>query len=336
MTIMTNLKQNSFKIHIDDFNRLLNKVRKEKSPGTSFYKSGARAIIFRLGALCRIYRKIDNRKTFDKWYKIFKELEDLLGSMDHNEAMLTEFSRIKPLKDQAEKIFGERFREQSSFLETFLHEKEWLNRKMMRDFANEIDLNENHVEEEERKMIALFLISEMNELEREYRKGKIDITHLESGIHEFRRKLRWLSIYAVSLNGLIQLRKVRVMDDIQSEYCVPEIVNSPFNILPAVPKGMRTLQIQSTPFYSLSWLIQYLGELKDCGLRKSAFDELLHATKFRNAKEKGELVKKYSTSQQFDTADISVLAEYEIDSFLYSQRILKTIERDLNRNIQSD
>ena len=88
-----------------------------------------------------------------------------------------------------------------------------------------------------------------------------------------RRKLRWLSIYPQALQGCIQLTETDAKDKNLEKYLTPEIVNSPFNKMPAVGKNKYLLMFEKDYFLALSWIISQLGKLKDEGLRTVVTNE---------------------------------------------------------------
>ena len=80
----------------------------------------------------------------------------------------------------------------------------WLKRDFERLhlIAEELDAVEWHAAEKDRRKVAKFLVGELEEIEVAYGKNEFDFTELETGVHELRRQLRWVSIYAQSLDGL--------------------------------------------------------------------------------------------------------------------------------------
>ncbi|MEO6655229.1 MAG: hypothetical protein ABIO36_04035, partial [Pyrinomonadaceae bacterium] len=96
---------------------------------------------------------------------------------------------------------------------------------------------------------------------------------LESQVHELRRKLRWLSIYPQALQGCIQLTINASNDKNVAKYLTSEIVNSPFNKMPAPGTNRYLLMFNKYYFLALSWMIAELGKLKDQGLRIVVLNE---------------------------------------------------------------
>ena len=113
-------------------------------------------------------------------------------------------------------------------------------------------------------------------------------TNLENEVHELRRKLRWISIYAHALNGLIQLKKSAKKPSYKTNYFTKEILTSPFNKLPTKTKGTAILEYDSNSFFALSYVIKELGNLKDNGLKieivTQAFEKTENLTKAKSHK----------------------------------------------------
>ena len=65
---------------------LLHNGASEVSPANYLYNNDMRTPLFLLEGLARIYRKIHNRKRFEKLLKWFKEAEDALGAIDYYES----------------------------------------------------------------------------------------------------------------------------------------------------------------------------------------------------------------------------------------------------------
>lgn len=325
---MTSFAHQRFLIPLAALQDLLSKVKKQKDPGIAFYQGRARDILFRLEGLCRIYREIQDEKFFDTWYKEFKSLEDALGSMDHNEAMWKEFDGYKELKKASAKLFQERFIEESSFLTDVLKNNGWLSGEKLMSFSSALESMVWKDEEGDVIGYGNAMNQELSKVVKKYRKGELDISNLESGLHEFRRRLRWVSIYASAANGLVQVRVIKLIPQEIKKYCTKDIVTSPFNVMVKPAKDQKTIEIQSPHFFALSWLIQNLSQLKDTGIRNIAFNELVitAAVKDKNLRQK------FLKTCKFNPDDVCALAEQTIDEFIYRDLIPDRVGRDIKRS----
>lgn len=245
-----------FEPWLQALDEVLRKCKRRPDPAEAFYKSDARSILFRLEALSRIGRGMLDKKAFDPLYDRFKQLEDILGAMNHAEAMLEQIGGIKGLAKFAAARYGKTYKQELKQLALILEQDGWWSGEALRQVR---DLVAVHVVEEDgkfRNRLGEFLARELEKTEEQYRDGELNPHQLEGGLHELRRKLRWFSIYAAVLQGRLRLAKVPVVDERLKKYCTKEIVGSPFNKLPSTPKGVMALTVQSTYFYALSWLIR--------------------------------------------------------------------------------
>ncbi len=311
---------------------LLQSTASKREKGLSFYTGGARNIIFRLEGLCRLYRTVGDKKLFDSWYKEFKALEDTLGAMDHLDAMQKEFSSYKPLKSSATKIMGAQLINETGFLEDVLKGNDWLNGEKMKAFTDALNEYEWKDDVEDTFDFAEGMVQELQKLEEKYRTGEIDLSLLEEGLHEYRRRLRWVSIYAASGNGIVQLKSVRTYGEEMKKYCTKDVTSSPFNVMAKAPKGPQPINVQAHYFYAMSWLINHLGELKDVALRTENFEMLCVAA---NVKDKKLKDKFYSTCK-YTPADVPAMAELAVDNFMHRDYVMERLQRDFLRHLAKE
>jgi hypothetical protein len=317
-----------FTIQIDALIAILSKTKNQKEKGKYFYRNKARDVLFRLEALCRLYREIHDKKLFDAWYKKFKALEDVLGVMDYHESLYLEFAGYKELKTQASKIYLGKFEEEAQYLTEIIREQGWQDGTALSEFREVINHAEWKPEEEDALAYGLVMCNELDKVVTRYREGELNPFKLEEGVHEFRRRIRWVSIYASASNGLVQLRKNEMLRSDLKKYCTPEVVASPFNIMPR-QRGLRySIVVQAPAFYALSWLITELGTLKDDGFRYENFISVMNAS----GKENPSLRKKFLATCQSDPAAVCENAERLMDEFIYRDMIPERIRRDIKRS----
>ena len=314
---------------LNQLNALLEKGRYQKDKAVGLYNNDGRTLVFRLEALCRIYRDIHDKKFFKEWYRKFKVLEDALGNMDYNESMHKEFSAYKELKKVSEENFKAHLDESAVYVTNMLKNDGWLSGDAIREFVDGLNSLDWLDAEEDRVAYANVICDELDKLVIKYGNGEINPHELEEGLHEFRRRLRWVSIYAQVSDGLVQITPVKNVPNDVLKYCTDDIISSPFNALPKAQKNQHTLTIQSHYFYAMSWLIQYTGELKDIGQRYEAFKELTKQAGLRNV----NVNKQFLASCKHAPTDISSLAEAAIDEFIYRDFIPERICRDFMRSI---
>lgn len=100
---------------------------------------------------------------------------------------------------------------------------------------------------------------------------------MENGVHELRRKIRWLSIYPHAVRGAIQLGGNKSYKHL-AKYATKAVTSSPFNKLPERSTQKYVLLLGRDFFYALSWMIAELGSIKDDGLHIVALKEALQQT----------------------------------------------------------
>ncbi|MDZ4751444.1 MAG: hypothetical protein SGI87_07520 [Flavobacteriales bacterium] len=317
-----------FDPHILALQELIAKGKNQKNKGESFFKNGGRAVLFRLEGLCRVYREITNKKFFDTWYKQFKLIEDMLGDMDHQLAMHEHFSSVAGLKKASEKTFLSVYTKYSTMTSEAMLAGGLLNGTALKEFEEGLLLTEWPEGDKNKVEYGLVMCSELEKAEDKYRDGEIDPWHLENGVHEIRRRLRWVSIYAQTAMGMIQLRKSPFIPEELEDYCTDEILTLPFNVMPKKLTGVQPLFVQSNYFYALSWMIQYLGDLKDEGLILESFDLLKKENKIaeKDLKAAKELL------PEATVAELSYEAERALDKFFYDDYLGDRIIRDIIRS----
>lgn len=257
---------NPFLFYSSQLQKLFTKAAKKKNPAMWLYKNGARTPLFMLEALTRLHNKAFDENLFDKWNSRFKKLEDLLGEIDKYDALEKEFKSNKKISAEVVKYFSVNATNHAEKFNQRLREKDWLNNKLesfekkLNEFT--VKYNQEYIDE-----LQFSIVDEIDAILNFVLKYDYQFTKLEEHIHELRRKLRWLSIYAQSLQGLIQLKKTAIKQKTHIKYSTKEVMNSSFNKLPVKPKNTAVIEFDADSFYALSWLIEELGKLKDDGLK---------------------------------------------------------------------
>ena len=316
---------------------LLKKSASSPDPAKYLYQNKARDILFRLEALSRIYRSIHNKKSFSELRDDFKELEDQLGVIDFYDAFEKEFSRTKSIPSSFLKFFRDGTKNGLADLNELLKRKKLPGKNST--FIGKVNsalTNANWLPaEEDRQAVGNFIVQELDKFKSQYESGELNFESIEDGVHEFRRKLRWFSIYAASLNGLIQLKKVRPVDENLDMYLTPEIVSSPFNILPKPVRGIKPIYIQSHHFYALSWIINEMGRLKDEGLRQKAITNAIESSGMKNTEGGKKVTKLLLSNHQLRPGEICAHSEMIADRFIYRDRVTDKIKRDVLRSLNT-
>lgn len=307
---------------------LSKEAAKKEDPTLHFFKQNARNNFFDLEAAFRIFRKTHSKEVADPLYEIYKSAEDSLGKYDFinwsSSKILSDTELPEALK---EKIIHQEKKARIE-LKQFLHKEKWLpdateNVSKQAEKMKDILATDS---EDFRYEYIKFLSKNISKIDEEYRKGELDPHLLEEGIHEIRRKIRWISIYAKISGGFIQTQKKEKINDEYKKYLTEEIISSPFIKLPLCPEGLEPITIRFENFVALSWMIQALGELKDEGLNYENQTHLL-------GEEKSTENKKNDSKNSPDTlARITEEALMICDEFFIKDNILTRLVEDINQN----
>jgi len=326
-----------FQNFLKPLKELLDNAAAVDNPSPFLFTNNARDVFFRLEALCRIYKGLHNKKLFDGLLADFKEIEDAFGDIDYYDALEKEFLKFQTLPPAFLAYFTEGRNRAQEDLNKLLLKKKWISKKsvMIKEIESEL-LKADWLEpNEERKAIGKFLIKQIDNFTSQYEKGLLHFKDIESGLHEFRRKLRWFSIYALVLDGLIQLKESGIEDEGFKKYLQPEIINSPFNILPEPPHDVQPFYINDQLFYAMSWMINETGKLKDAGLREEAIHAALKDTGIQLIEVTDKLNMNDDPGEQNTPAVICAQAELIADEFIYKDRVMEKIKRDIYRGIET-
>ncbi|CAN5555327.1 hypothetical protein BH10ACI2_BH10ACI2_18250 [soil metagenome] len=264
-----------FAFYFDQLEKLMAEAAKQNDPALWLYQNNARTTLFMLEGLANLYSSLHNKKRFARLEMHFKLLEDALGAIDYYDGFAKEFAKDKKVSAAVTKAVEAKATEKTKALNKLLIKKNWLGKDANRiaRMRSKLAGAEWLEPKPEMKAIEAFYqknVANINAFAEQYQSG---FTVLETQVHELRRKLRWLSIYPQALQGSIQLTEKASGDHNVVKYLLPDIVNSPFNKMPAEGANAYLLMLDRDYFFALSWIISALGKLKDQGLRTVALNE---------------------------------------------------------------
>jgi hypothetical protein len=291
-------RKNNFLHYIHQLSALLQESKTNSNPAMYLHNKGARTTAFMLQGLSRLYKELHNAKRFKKMQEKFKTLEDALGQVDLYNALVQ--SKALANKDAVvvKAYFQELLDESCTLLNIILEQNYFKKNEPFFKTIKKINEADWFKPEEEANAIAKFYTKESKEVEQF---GKeLPFTDMELHVHEWRRKLRWLSIYPQALDGLIQLENTAI--DIKwNKYLTPAVINSPYNTLPDGSPLPYHVWLHKPAFLALSWMIQELGNLKDEGLMQHAITKgILKITPDMDGNAAYELAKKWCGSKLND------------------------------------
>lgn len=297
----------------------------------AFYQSPARQWLFYVQALCRVYKKVGSKKRFKALGETVKELEDRLGAIDYWDAWV---KLCEPEKSIPSVMLDTMLRhrgDEVAALQQLLERGGWLDADCpaLGAIMEELEAEDWEKPGKDREKIAEFLCEELQEIEQKHAEGEFDFTELEDGVHEFRRQLRWISIYGHALHGLLQTDAEVKPEAFHEKYMTESVLKSPFNQLPPAPAKGKVLRVAAADFFALSWLISQIGKIKDQGQKI----EVLHQV----AEESGvvqdaALEKCFATmipAAEQTMQEIPALVAPMVEAFLMEDRILARMRQTL-------
>lgn len=316
---------------------ILNESIISKDVALAFYKSNARQILFYLQALARIYKGIHNKKRFEKMRISFKSLEDQLGKVDYYEAFLNQFKKSKNVPKTVIDNLNTHYKNELINLKKLLEQDGWIDSESSKIKAIKKDLITANWKTviDEKIAIGETVINFIEEIEYKYEVGILNFNDLEHGVHEFRRQIRWISIYAQALDGLFQLKPLTVYNENLNVYLTKSVLESPFNILPKAPDNVIPFYYQAPNFYALSWMIAESGNLKDEGLKTICLENALKETGIETKTESDELLNKTLGNSVRTPKQIKEEMEVLTDYFIYEAKILFRLKRDIFRALSN-
>lgn len=269
-----------FDFYLIKLEGLLLQASTEKNAALWLYSNNARTPIFMLEGLAKLYAGIHNKKRFEKIKAHLKLLEDTLGAIDYYDCFAKEFVQNSSIPAYITEYLQAQAREKIQRLNDILIEEKWMGDDAMRikKIRKKLQAADWLQPKDEVKGIMNFYLDSIEEIKVLGLTAAKGFTEIESEVHAFRRKLRWLSIYPQALQGVIQLTDSGNADEYINSYLAPEIVNSSFNKMPDAGINSCFLLLEKNYFFALSWMIAELGKLKDSGLKIIAVAEALQQT----------------------------------------------------------
>ena len=301
-----------FEFYLNQIEALFLKASKEKNPALWLYQNNARTPLFMLEGLAKMYTSIHNKKKFEKLKAHFKLLEDIIGQIDYYDAFAKEMLADKKIPAVITNYLQAQSREKIQSLNEILVEKDWLggNNIRINKIKKKLSTADWQNEKDDLKSIQQFYITAINKILGFINEKNFHFTDVENDVHEFRRMLRWLSIYPQALQGCIQLGNSKTAKPkFLSKYLTKAITTSPYNIMPDAADLKYFLIFDQKRFFALSWFIAELGNLKDNGLKVEVIKEAILQTSKTNEKEAIAKAYKLAGSGQKTIPQILVVAE---------------------------
>lgn len=269
--------QEHFKHFLQELETLMTEASRQKNPALYLYKQPTRTHLFMLEGLCRCYATLHNKKRFEWLRHQFKLLEDALGMIDYYDDIAKRIAPNKKIPAAAKHYMQAQTREKIQYFNELLEEEQWTGhgQNKIRKIRKKLESATQSSEQKELEGIRDYYISSIASINNFLKKKGAIFTDMENDVHEFRRKIRWLSIYPHALRGGIQFGASGKLPARLKPYMTSETLGSRFNVFPAPGSCRYSLLLNKHAFLSLSWLIAELGRLKDSGLLVIGVNEAL-------------------------------------------------------------
>lgn len=295
-----------------------------------------RQSFFRLQAMMSILRP-QAPDFFSAERTQFKALEDVMGKLD----------LALSLRETAEKIQDPglvvKFRQQEkaarrALREAFLRSGLWTQpeatlRQWRADFENQGHWKSG---EKERRFLFSSLRDYVRDMHKDLKTKRYDVPFIEEGLHELRRRLRWVLIQVISLEGLVEYRKEKDKD-------LPGKVRTWFDELIAQNPGLlhskymrlgeaRTSKPLRIPFHEfaiLNELVTQIGHSKDAAEKQIYFSEAVEELGY-SPEQKARVLENLNQLLQAPVVDHQAIAR-DIQSRLLQTRLLQRYAENLEK-----
>ena len=274
---MQTLGNSRFTFYLAQLETDIAAAKQTDNPADYLYKNDTRTKLFMLQALARIYEQLHNAKKFKKLKEHFKLLEGAIGEMDYYDTCTKIFAPNKKVPRAMVANLSNQTLISTEALNTILLQKKWISNTESRieKIKSQLSKTDWLSPEEEVQRIRDFYKKSIEKIIKFFVSFGTVFTNVETQVHEMRRKLRWLSINVQALQGVIQFSATENKKSYLKKYLTKEIVNSPYNILPAKGENKIVIEIDKNSFLALSYMINTLGKIKDEGLKIEALAKIL-------------------------------------------------------------
>ncbi|MEK6707055.1 MAG: hypothetical protein AABZ06_14855, partial [Bdellovibrionota bacterium] len=292
-------------------------------------ESDSRKYIFRLEALSRLYRDHPTLgEGFNRLLGFFKQFEDSLGAYVDAKKTAKKADELG-VSQEIVKLLSDHAQQKHHELVAYLKTSGWADGSSgqfleMQRFLEGVSWYKQKVD-------RLFLLGVFSKELSKIESITFNMRDLQGGVHELRRRLRWILIDIQSLRG-----KVEIIDDKPPKALKPllDTLEEPnkygvFEISDGVKKRIK---IRKSFYQALNALVTRLGELKDDGELIEALAHAYVKTEYVTGRTVSE-VQAMEWAKQFSKLDSSRQDFYPEASKLYKilqdSELLKKLRTDL-------
>jgi len=267
---------NPLKKYALDIYHLLKQAKSEKNPAEFFYKKKARTPLFMVESITRLLVSIlESETTLKKEHKKIKKLEDVLGAMDNYDTLHRLFAKNKNINKVTITYFLKKFEKATQKLNELLQEKDYFLDTFKRLCSHSaINFDDPALIKKLEKQIR----KDLESVCAFYQACDGAFNSMEDEVHEIRRNLRWVSIYAQSLDGIIVLKPDKKKYAWEKKFITNSEIKSQYNKVPANKALKNHIDYNRKAFLALSHVVSALGEIKDQGLQIEALEKAICKT----------------------------------------------------------
>jgi hypothetical protein len=270
-----------FLTYISKLKKQFKQAKTQKNPALWLYANNTRTFLFMVESLCKLFEKNPEDNNFKEWHDAFKKLEDGLGQIDFYDVFLKEFSKNKKIASKAIRYLESKKTKAVKKLNKRLIKGNWCG-KRIEMFETFIKKKNAIIDPACIKRLEETIRGELIWLKQFAGSVKYNFSDIEFEVHEVRRKLRWISIYSQSLQGIVKLVEDKSKRGWQKKYFTKNIIASPFNKLPVAKDLPCYIEFKRNHFFAFSWMINELGILKDKGLKLELLAKAIRKTEGTN------------------------------------------------------
>ena len=224
-----------------------------------------RQYAFKLEALARFYQDEKWAKNFKEYRDLFKRLEDHLGATVDAVHMVKQAKKLNLLPEVIEILEKEALQNQKT-LEALLVSDGWIEGRkgssVFRHLLSELKKLKIPSQEED----AQYVVKRIRHEAKAIIKADLDMHDLQNGLHELRRRLRWILIDLASLRGRLviledkkipaELMPFQNIDDVAKKYLVFETTDY---------EVKHPVYMKKSAYLALSYFVNWFGKIKDRG-----------------------------------------------------------------------
>lgn len=264
-----------FQVYCKKLITAFKKAKTNPDPALFLYKNDVRTTLFMAESILRIANKLFEDKEIKEWHAIIKKLEDMLGVIDVYIVLLATYSKLKSVRVQQLEYISNKIDKSVNKLNSILIKHNYFLEDLQQMCDGfKINFNDEHLVLQLHEEIK----SELKESCDFFNHFKNGFTDMEDQVHELRRKLRWISIYGESFQGMIVLKEDKENYKWEKEFVTKTETQNPFNKLPVKKNLSQNISFNKKAFYALSYMIDNTGKIKDKSINLYYLDKSIRKT----------------------------------------------------------